>query len=99
MVERKYKIDNSRTPHFGIALQILKWGKGETLQKVLKNTEIAPGDFIRTTKQLIDLLRQIARLKIDKVSEIAIQSIALIDKGVVSYEPNVEESDINKNTN
>ena len=56
-------------------------------------------DFIRTTKQLIDLLRQIARLKIDKVSEIAIQSIALIDKGVVSYEPNVEENDINKNTN
>ena len=99
LVERKYKIDNSRTPHFGIALQILKWGKGETLQKVLKNTEIAPGDFIRTTKQLIDLLRQIARLKIDKVSEIAIQSIALIDKGVVSYEPNVEENDINKNTN
>ena len=99
LVERKYKIDNSRNPHFGIALQILKWGKGETLQKVLKNTEIAPGDFIRTTKQLIDLLRQIARLKIDKVSEIAIQSIALIDKGVVSYEPNVEETDIHKNTN
>ena len=33
--------------------------KGKPLEDVLAETEMAPGDFVRNCKQLVDLLRQI----------------------------------------
>ena len=38
---------------------IYHWAEGEALDDILAETEMAPGDFIRNCKQLVDLLRQI----------------------------------------
>ena len=35
------------------------WAEGKPLEDVLEETEMAPGDFVRNCKQLIDLLHQI----------------------------------------
>ncbi|MFZ9701448.1 MAG: DEAD/DEAH box helicase [Candidatus Nanopelagicales bacterium] len=88
-IERKLKISNIRSPHFGMANVIKQWCSGVNLKKILVKTDIAPGDFVRNVKQIIDLLRQIKRLNIDDVSKTAEEAILLLDKGVVSYEPNV----------
>ena len=36
-----------------------RWAEGEPLEDVLRETGMAPGDFVRNCKQLLDLLRQI----------------------------------------
>ena len=37
-----------------------RWARGQRLDQVLERAELAPGDFVRNVKQLIDLLRQLA---------------------------------------
>jgi ATP-dependent RNA helicase HelY len=66
-----------------------KWAQGESLQKVLRNTDLAPGDFVRVAKQVTDLLRQIAKLNIEIVSDTAREAVHKINRGVVAYEPMV----------
>lgn len=88
-LEMKYKLEYVRLPHYGIAEQMRKWAQGESLQKVLRNSELAPGDFVRVAKQVTDLLRQIAKLKIEPISKIARESVHKINRGVVAYEPKV----------
>jgi ATP-dependent RNA helicase HelY len=90
-LEMKYKLEYVRLPHFGVAEQVRKWAQGESLQKVLKNSDLAPGDFVRVAKQVTDLLRQIAKLKIDPISQIAREAVHRINRGVVAYEPTVFE--------
>jgi ATP-dependent RNA helicase HelY len=87
----KYRIEYVRPPHFGIAEQVRRWAQGESLQKVLRNSDLAPGDFVRVAKQVTDLLRQIAKLKIDPLSKIARDAVSRINRGVVAYEPTVFE--------
>ena len=43
----------------GFATPICHWAEGQPLEEVLAETEMAPGDFIRNCKQLLDLMRQI----------------------------------------
>ncbi|MFM1825545.1 MAG: hypothetical protein RLZZ37_180 [Actinomycetota bacterium] len=87
--ERTFKIINNKSPHFGMANIIKQWCSDVNLKKILQKTEIAPGDFVRNVKQIIDLLRQIKRLNISGITNTAEDAILLLDKGVVSYEPNV----------
>lgn len=88
-LETKYKLEYVRLPHFGVAEQIRRWALGESLQKILKNSDLAPGDFVRVAKQVTDLLRQIAKLKIEPISGIARIAVNKINRGVVAYEPKV----------
>jgi ATP-dependent RNA helicase HelY len=68
---------------------IKQWCNDVNLNRILLKTDIAPGDFVRNVKQIIDLLRQIKRLNISGITNTADEAIMLLDKGVVSYEPNV----------
>ena len=43
----------------GFATPVFHWAEGKPLEDVLEETEMAPGDFVRNCKQLVDLLRQI----------------------------------------
>ncbi len=88
-LESKFKISTTKHPHFGMANIIKQWCNDVNLKKILLKTDIAPGDFVRNIKQIIDLLRQIKRLNISGIANKADEAISLLDKGVVSYEPNV----------
>jgi ATP-dependent RNA helicase HelY len=63
-----------------------RWASGEALEEVLADEEITPGDFVRVTKQLIDLLRQVAAVAADPAlaatARAAVQACA---RGVVAY--------------
>lgn len=88
-IEKRNKITNIKNPHFGMANIIKQWCNDVNLKRILLKTDIAPGDFVRNVKQIIDLLRQIKRLNIPGITKSADEAILLLDKGVVSYEPNV----------
>lgn len=91
-LESKYGLEYVRLPHFGVAEQIKQWASGDNLQKVLRNSDLAPGDFVRVAKQTADLLRQISKIKYGDVSQKAKLAINKINRGVVAYEPLVVEN-------
>jgi ATP-dependent RNA helicase HelY len=70
----------------GFANLAYRWAAGETLEQVLDFEEITPGDFVRVTKQLIDLLRQVAQVAEDPaLAEVARQAVEASQRGVVAY--------------
>jgi ATP-dependent RNA helicase HelY len=46
---------------------------------------MAPGDFVRTCKQLLDLLRQIEAVADPSVADTARWAVEAINRGVVAY--------------
>ena len=50
----------TRMPDPGFAVIAHAWASGKDLERVLVDADITGGDFVRTVKSLVDLLRQIA---------------------------------------
>jgi ATP-dependent RNA helicase HelY len=61
------------------------WADGASLEDVLEDTEMAPGDFVRNCKQLIDLLRQIEDVAPPTVQATARAARQAVSRGVVGY--------------
>jgi ATP-dependent RNA helicase HelY len=57
--ERRLGLPETRPPDPGFAATARRWTAGEPLARVLGD-DLAVGDFVRSCRQLIDLLRQIA---------------------------------------
>jgi ATP-dependent RNA helicase HelY len=68
-----------------IALNIHRWASGSKFDAVLAGTDMLPGDFIRQTKMIIDLLDQIAQTKSGVVSETAKVAVEKVKRGIVAY--------------
>ncbi len=58
-VEEEHQVELSRSLDAGFATPVFHWAEGKPLEDVLEETEMAPGDFVRNCKQLVDLLHQI----------------------------------------
>ena len=58
--EQAAHLARTRLPDDGFADVAWRWARGQRLDRVLERAELAPGDFVRNVKQLIDLLRQLA---------------------------------------
>ena len=59
-LERDHKLDFLRQPDLGFAWVAYRWAEGDDLNSVLDASDMAAGDFVRNTKQLIDLAGQVA---------------------------------------
>ena len=57
-LEEARGLDLTREPDPGFAERAHLWASGAELDEVL-DADDAPGDFVRSTKQLVDLLRQL----------------------------------------
>jgi ATP-dependent RNA helicase HelY len=84
-VEEQHQVELCRELDAGFAATAFHWGEGKPLEDVLLETEMAPGDFVRTCKQLLDLLRQIEAVAEAPVSNVAHQAVEAINRGVVAY--------------
>jgi ATP-dependent RNA helicase HelY len=89
--ERRHKLDRTREPDAGFAWPVLRWARGETLEKVLgvaeqNGQELLAGDFVRWCRQVIDLLDQIRQVAgpDDPVSGTAARAVSAIRRGVVA---------------
>jgi ATP-dependent RNA helicase HelY len=86
-VEPDVGLDFLREPDLGFAWLAWRWAKGHALDAVLRDTALAPGDFVRWVKQLIDLLDQIsiAAPEESSVRDTARKSVKALRRGVVAY--------------
>ena len=82
--ERRVGLRRTRRPDAGLARAVIAWAGGATLDSVLRETDVAPGDFVRNIRQLIDLVRQLAQAAPDPhTAEAARLAVALLRRGVV----------------
>jgi ATP-dependent RNA helicase HelY len=60
-LEKDNDLSFLREPDLGFAWAAYRWARGVKLESVLdESSDLTPGDFVRSVKQLIDLLDQIA---------------------------------------
>ena len=71
--EDEHQVQLCRELEQGFAEPIFHWAEGKPLEAILAETEMAPGDFVRNCKQLIDLLRQV-----EDVAEPATSALAAV---------------------
>ena len=83
-IEERFGVKTQREPDFGFAFISYKWAQGNSLQSVLKGSDMSVGDFVRSTKQIIDLLTQIAGAS-PALRKTCREAIARLDRGVISY--------------
>ncbi|HYU92810.1 MAG TPA: DEAD/DEAH box helicase [Actinomycetota bacterium] len=83
--EDSHHVELCRELEAGFATPVFQWAEGKPLQDVLGEIGMAPGDFVRNCKQLLDLLRQIEEVASGQTAELAHQAIESVNRGVVSY--------------
>jgi ATP-dependent RNA helicase HelY len=83
--EDGHGVELTREPDPGFAETAFLWGSGAPLEEVLGEDD-APGDFVRSTKQLVDLLRQLVEVSdsVDQRAHIK-ATVDAIHRGVVAY--------------
>ena len=82
--QRSRGLHMHRPPHGGLAWECAAWSSGKPLSKIL-DPELTPGDFVRSIRQLIDLLRQIAQTTHnEQLHTTALQAIESLNRGVVA---------------
>lgn len=85
-IEAASRLNYLREADAGFIWPTLKWAKGQPLNKVLKNSDLEPGDFVRWTKQVIDILGQLASASNDvKFSSGCHGAKSLVSRGVVAW--------------
>ncbi len=83
-LQRSRGLHQHRPPNGGLAFETAAWASGRPLSRIL-DPDLTPGDFVRSMRQLIDLLRQIVNTTTNEsLRETAKQSIEALDRGVVS---------------
>jgi len=85
--ERESRLDFLREPDQGFAWAAWRWAHDAPLDLVLDEVDMAPGDFVRWMKQLIDLLDQVADAapETSPVRGAATQAVRSLRRGVVAY--------------
>ena len=78
-------LELTREPDPGFAERVFRWAEGARLEEVLGEDD-APGDFVRSIKQLVDLLRQLEEVapRADLAGTIR-DATAAIHRGVIAY--------------
>jgi ATP-dependent RNA helicase HelY len=84
-LERDNKLPGSEPLAVGLSLAMWKWARGASLSEVLSEAEMAAGDFVRWTKQTIDLLDQLSVIGDGNVGRTARQAMDAIRRGIVAY--------------
>jgi len=83
-IENDFGVKTQREPDAGFCFISYKWASGNSLNSVLKGSDMSVGDFVRSTKQLVDLLNQIAGAS-EKLRPVCKDAVKRIDRGVVAY--------------
>ncbi|MHB8511517.1 MAG: DEAD/DEAH box helicase [Actinomycetota bacterium] len=85
-IEQRHGVSFCKEPDPGFVDIIHAWVSDEPLDEVLELAEMSPGDFVRSTKQVWDLLRQIAEVApTDELRSRCRSASREIYRGVVAY--------------
>ncbi len=83
-LETELGLEPIREPDAGFCWASYRWASGHSLTSILKGTDLTVGDFVRSMKQIIDLLRQIA-IASPHLSSLVKDALGRIDRGVIAY--------------
>jgi ATP-dependent RNA helicase HelY len=83
--EDQHHVELSRELDPGFATPIFHWAEGKQLEAVLAEAGMAPGDFVRNAKQLLDLLRQIEEVAGRQAATTVRAANEAVNRGVVAY--------------
>jgi ATP-dependent RNA helicase HelY len=90
-VERQHRLKTLRPLDFGFAQTVWEWASGAELDDVLAEADIAPGDFVRAVKQVIDALGQVAdAAATHELRETARAGLVELRRGVIAYSSTLE---------
>jgi ATP-dependent RNA helicase HelY len=83
--EEEAGVPETRAPDPTFAAIAHAWASGQSFASVVEDEELSGGDFVRTVKQLIDLLRQLALLAPEEATRDAARDAAdRLFRGVVA---------------
>jgi ATP-dependent RNA helicase HelY len=83
--EEAHQVELTRDLDPGFVATIFRWAEGAPLDDVLLESAMAPGDFVRNAKQLLDLLRQVEDVADGAVADAAADARTRIRRSVVAY--------------
>jgi ATP-dependent RNA helicase HelY len=90
-LERDHRLSFLREPDLGFAWAAYRWAGGADLEDVLDEVDLAPGDFVRWVKQLVDLAEQIADAAgPSQLRETARDVVRSLRRGVVALAVDVD---------
>ena len=84
-LQTKYNLAPETELDLGLSWPIYRWATGARLDDVLKVSGLLAGDFIRWSKQIIDLLDQLAQGADAELAETAYNAMDLVKRGIVAY--------------
>ncbi len=84
-LEAEHRLPESNPPSTGIALATQLWARGGQLDAVLREADLAAGDFVRWMKQAVDLLDQISIVADGPLGRTARAAIDDIRRGIIAY--------------
>jgi ATP-dependent RNA helicase HelY len=85
-VEAAHGLDVLREPEPGFCWAAWRWASGADLEQVLlDDPDLTAGDFVRSCKQLVDLLSQVALIAEEPVRSTARAAVEAVRRGVVAW--------------
>ena len=84
-LERENRLPGTQPLATGLCLAMHQWARGDRLDRVLSEADLAAGDFVRWTKQTIDLLDQLSVVADAPVGVTARKALDAIRRGIVAY--------------
>ena len=82
-IEMRFGITPNSPPDSGFSKVVFDWVSGCTLGEVLTK-EFTGGEFVRNVRLSIDLLKQISNVARPETAKLALQTVELMERGVVS---------------
>ena len=80
--ERRHGLPLTRRPDPGVAMAVHQWAGGADFED-LSGSSMAPGDFVRMSRQLVDLLRQV-RDAMPELADVVREALRAVDRGIVA---------------
>ena len=84
-LEQDHHLPGSEPVATGLATAMHSWARGASLDQVLDEADLAAGDFVRWTKQTIDLLDQLSIVADPPVAVTARAALEAVRRGIVVY--------------
>jgi ATP-dependent RNA helicase HelY len=84
-LEREHRLPGSEPIATGLAQAMHSWARGAMLDRVLSEADMAAGDFVRWSKQTIDLLDQLSIVADAPLAATARKALDAVRRGIVAY--------------
>ena len=84
-LERDHHLPGSEPVVADLSQAMHSWARGLSLERVLDEADLAAGDFVRWTKQTIDLLDQLSLVADADLAGTARRALDAVRRGIVAY--------------